>query len=388
MKAIFFNRHGGPDVLQWGDVPTPTPGPNEVLIQVKACALNHLDIWIRMGIPGISVTLPHILGADVAGVIESVGPNVSNWKPGQKVLVAPGISCGNCPHCQAGNDHLCDAYDILGQKSNGGYAEYVKVPAANLLPFPDPLTFEEAASIPLVFLTAWHMLVTNGNIQKGQTVLIHAGGSGVGIAAIQIAKLKGAHVITTVGSPEKAKKANALGADEVINYREAMGNPAKENKDFPSPLGRPFAELTAPGVAGPLMRGQGEGTEQLHQHTNFHQEVMRITNNRGVDLAVDHIGQETFEKSLMSLAKGGKLLTCGATSGRQIQFDLRTLFGRNITIHGSRMGKKKGLQDVLMHVKAGQLKPVIDSVYPLKDAPQAHTKMEERKNFGKIILTP
>lgn len=339
MKAIFFNHHGGPDVLQWGDVPTPTPGPNEVLIQVKACALNHLDIWVRMGIPGITVPLPHILGADVAGVIEAVGSSVKNWSSGQKVLVAPGISCGACPHCQAGNDHLCDTYDILGQQSNGGYAEYVKVPAANLLPFPDPLTFEEAASIPLVFLTAWHMLVTNGNIQKGQTVLIHAGGSGVGIAAIQIAKLKGAHVITTVGSPEKKKRADAL-ADEVVNYRE----------------------------------------------TDFQQDVLRRTNKRGVDLVVDHIGQETFEKSLMSLAKGGKLLTCGATSGRQIQFDLRTLFGRNITIHGSRMGKKTGLHDVMEHVKSGRLKPVIDSVYPLKDALQAHKRMEDRKNFGKIVL--
>ncbi|MBK8575130.1 MAG: zinc-binding dehydrogenase [Elusimicrobia bacterium] len=341
MKAIYFNQHGGPEVLKFGDFPTPTPGPQDVLVKVKACALNHLDIWVRMGIPGLSVHLPHILGADVAGVIESVGADVFNWKSGQKVLVAPGISCGTCAHCQTDNDHLCDKYDILGQQSNGGYAEYVKVPAANLLPFPDPLTFDEAASLPLVFLTAWHMLVTNGNVQKGQTVLIHAGGSGVGIAAIQIAKLKGAHVITTVGSPEKGKRAKALGADDMIHYRE----------------------------------------------TNFQQEVMRITNNRGVDLAVDHIGQETFEKSLLSIAKGGKLLTCGATSGRQIQFDLRTLFGRNITIHGSRMGQKKGLQDVMEHVKSGRLKPILDSVYPLKEAPQAHTRMEERKNFGKIILT-
>lgn len=341
MKAVFFNRHGGPDVLQWGDVPTPTPGPDDVLIQVKACALNHLDIWVRMGIPGISVPLPHILGADVAGFITSVGANVATWTPGQKVLVAPGISCGLCPHCHADNDHLCDKYDILGQQSNGGYAEYVKVPAANVLPYPDPLTFEEAASIPLVFLTAWHMLVTNGKIQKGQTVLIHAGGSGVGIAAIQIAKLKGAHVITTVGSIEKGKRAKALlGADEVVNYRE----------------------------------------------TDFQQDVLRRTHNRGVDLVVDHIGQETFEKSLSSIAKGGKLLTCGATSGRQIQFDLRALFGKNITIYGSRMGRKKGLNEVLAHVNAGRLKPVIDSVVPLQDAAQAQRRMEERKNFGKIIL--
>ncbi len=168
MKAVFFQEHGSASVLQYGDVPSPAPGPTDAIVKVKACALNHLDIWVRMGIPGITVLLPHILGADVAGVIETVGPHVKNWAPGQKVLVAPGISCGTCPHCQTGNDHLCDTYDILGQQSNGGYAEYVKVPASNLLPYPDPLTFEEAASIPLVFLTAWHMLVTNGNIQKGQ----------------------------------------------------------------------------------------------------------------------------------------------------------------------------------------------------------------------------
>ncbi|MBL0057598.1 MAG: zinc-binding dehydrogenase [Elusimicrobia bacterium] len=340
MKAVFFNQHGGPDVLTFGEVPAPQPGPNEVLVQVKACALNHLDIWIRMGIPGISVPLPHILGADVSGIIDSVGPNVTGWSPGQKVLVAPGISCGTCPQCLSGDDHLCDRYDILGQQSNGGYAERVKVPAANLLPFPDPLSFEEAASVPLVFLTAWHMLVTNGNIQPGQTVLIHAGGSGLGIAAIQIAKLKGAHVITTVGHPEKGKRAKALGADDVVNYRA----------------------------------------------TDFQQEVMRLTDKRGVDLVVEHIGQDTFEKSLNSIAKGGKLLTCGATSGRQIQFDLRSLFGRNIAIHGSRMGKKEGLKEVLAHVQAGRLNPVLDSVYPLKDAAQAHTRMEERKNFGKIVL--
>ncbi len=341
MKAVYFNRHGGTEVLQWGDLPAPTPGANDVIVRVKACALNHLDIWIRMGIPGISVPLPHILGADVSGIIDSVGPNVTGWNPGQKVLVAPGISCGTCPQCLSGNDHLCDKYDILGQQSNGGYAEQVRVPAANLLPFPERLSFEEAASIPLVFLTAWHMLVTNGNIQPDQTVLIHAGGSGLGIAAIQIAKLKGAHVITTVGHPEKGRRAKALGADEVVNYGE----------------------------------------------TDFQQEVLRLTNKRGVDLVVEHIGQDTFEKSLLSIAKGGKLLTCGATSGRQIQFDLRSLFGKNITIHGSRMGKKKGLHDVLEHLKAGRLKPVIDSVYPLKEAAQAHTRMEERMNFGKIVLT-
>lgn len=340
MKAVFFNRHGGPEVLQEGDVPTPTPGPDEVIVEVKACALNHLDIWIRTGIPGITVPLPHILGADVAGVIDTVGSNVKDWKPRQKVVVAPGISCGACPPCLAGNDHLCDKYDILGQQSNGGYAEYVKVPANNLLPMPDRLSFEEAASIPLTYLTAWQLLVTNGNVQPGQTVLVHAGGSGLGIACIQIAKLKGARVLTTVGTAEKGKKALALGADETIQYRD----------------------------------------------TDFQQEIMRISNKQGVDLVVDHIGQETFEKSLMSVAKGGKLLTCGATSGRQIHFDLRPLFSRNITVIGTRMGRKSALKEVLPHIQTARLTPVIDSVHPLHHAPKAHQKMESRHLFGKIVL--
>jgi NADPH:quinone reductase-like Zn-dependent oxidoreductase len=385
MNAVFFNQHGTPDVLTYGEFPTPTPGPDEVVVGVKACALNHLDIWIRMGIPGITVPLPHILGADVAGVIETVGSNVKNWKPSQKVIVAPGLSCGACTHCQGGNDHLCDKYDILGQQSNGGYADSVKVPANNLLPFPDPeerkssegfpsplgrgqgegtnpsrpLSFEEAASIPLTFLTAWQLLVTNGNVQPGQTVLVHAGGSGLGIACIQIAKLKGAHVITTVGSPEKEAFASRAFA-----HRENV-----ERTNVPRTNVRPDDVIN-------------------YRETDFQKEVLRITNNRGADLVVDHIGQETFEKSLNSVAKGGKLLTCGATSGRQIQFDLRTLFGRNITVQGTRMGRKSGLTDVLSHVEAGRLTPVIDSVYPLSDAAKAHQRMESRENFGKIVLIP
>lgn len=341
MKAVFFKRHGSLDVLEFGDFQLSEPRPQEVRVRVKACALNHLDLWLRMGIPGLSVPLPHVAGADVAGVIESVGADVAGWAPGQKVLVAPGISCGDCERCRAGDDHLCDRYDILGQISNGGYAELVTVPAANLLPFPEPLSYEEAAALPLVFLTAWHMLVTNGNVQPGQTVLVHAGGSGLGTACIQIAKLKSAKVITTVGSKEKEKRAKALGADETIAYRE----------------------------------------------NDFREETLRLTNQRGVDLVVDHIGQDTFEKSLGSLAKGGRLLTCGATSGRQIQFDLRALFGKNISVRGSRMGRKSGLNEVLAQVKAGRLKPVIDSVFPLRDAAAAQARMESRNNFGKIVLS-
>jgi NADPH:quinone reductase-like Zn-dependent oxidoreductase len=340
MKALVFRAHGGPDTLTVADVPTPEPGSSEVRVRVAACALNHLDIWVRMGIPGLTIPLPHIPGSDVAGTVDKLGDGVGGWAPGDAVVVAPGLACGTCAACRAGDDHLCDAFDILGQVHPGGAAEYVCVPAANLICRPPHLTEVEAASLPLVFLTAWHMLVTLGRVQKGETVLVHAGGSGVGIAAIQIAKLRGARVLTTVGAPAKAAPARALGADEVILYRDV----------------------------------------------NFVDEAKRLTAGRGVDAVVDTIGADTFEKGLAALAKGGRLLICGATSGRQIQFDARALFGRNITVHGSRMGTRRGLLDAMDHVHAGRLKPVVDQVFPLAQAPEAHRRMEDRRNFGKIVL--
>ncbi|HMZ26504.1 MAG TPA: zinc-binding dehydrogenase [Elusimicrobiota bacterium] len=341
MRAVWIDGHGGLDVLRVGERPRPVIGPDDVLVRVRACALNHLDIWVREGLPGLKVDFPHILGSDAAGVIEEIGDNVRGWVVGQPVLAAPGLSCGTCVYCQGGDDHLCDAYDILGQRSQGAYAEFVRVPAANLFPIPAPLTFEEAASLPLVFLTAWQMLVVNGDLRAGQTVLVHAGGSGVGIAAIQIAKAHGARVLTTVGSIEKAERAQALGADAVVFYRD----------------------------------------------TDFATRVQKETGGRGVDLVVEHIGQATFEKSLQCLTKGGRLLTCGATSGRQVQFDLRQLFGRNLTVRGSRMGRRDGLGAVLEGVRKGVLKPVVDWVFPLEDAASAHRRMEERLNFGKIVLS-
>ncbi|HRY30254.1 MAG TPA: zinc-binding dehydrogenase [Elusimicrobiota bacterium] len=341
MKAIFFKEHGGADKLIYGDRPTPRPAPHEVLLRVKACALNHLDIWVRAGIPGLPIPLPHIPGSDVAGVVEKTGALVTTVSEGDKVMVAPGLSCGECDDCLLGQDHLCSTFDILGQTHDGGCAEYIAVPAANLIPIPDPLGFEEAASFPLVFLTAWHMLVTLAKIKPGETVLVHAAGSGVGIAAIQVAKLWGARVLTTVGTDAKAAKAKALGADEVINYAK---------KDFAK-------------------------------------ETRALTDKRGVDIVVEHIGQDTFEKSVLSLARNGRLVTCGSTSGRQIQFDLRTFFSRNLTIHGSRMGTRRGLDEAVRFLAAKRLRPVVDKVFPLKKAAEAHVYMEERKNFGKIVLS-
>lgn len=342
MKAVFFRQHGGLDILESGYQPEPTPGPGEVLLRVKACALNHLDLWTRQGMPGIKIPLPHILGCDVAGEVAKLGHGVRGAKEGQRVVVAPGISCGRCRFCRQGWDSLCDDYKILGLQTNGGYAEYVKVPARNLISVSKKLTFEEWASIPLVFLTAWHMLHTRAQLKKGETVLIHAAGSGVGSAALQIAKYLGARVFTTVGSPEKIRPAKALGADEVINYRE---------KDF---------------VA----------------------EVKRLTKNRGVDVVFEHIGPETFSKSLAALSKKGRVVTCGVTSGPLVNLDLRFVFVRQLSIFGSYMGGFKEFQRVIRRVERGRFKAVVDKVFPLKEAREAQARMLERKNFGKIVLVP
>jgi len=341
MKAVFFKEHGGVDKLIYGNRPTPKPGPGEVLIRVKACALNHLDIWLRRGIPGLSLPLPHILGSDVAGVVQKISPDIHTVSVGQKVMVAPGLSCGFCPACLSGQDHLCPHFDILGQIHPGGYAQYVTVPAANLIPMPGHLSFIEAATFPLVFLTAWHMVVTLAQIRDGETILVQAGGSGVGTAAIQVAKLWKTRVITTVGSDAKARKAKALGADHVIQYRKK----------------------------------------------NFLTEVRRLTNKKGVDVVVEHVGPATFEKSFLCLANNGRMTVCGATTGAAIQLPLRSLFSRNIKIFGCRMGTRRGLVEAVSQLAAHQLKPIVDRVFPLRKAAAAHTHMEERKNFGKIVLS-
>jgi len=338
MKAVVFHEFGGVEKLRYQDFPDPKPGAGEVLVRVKACALNHLDLWQRQGLSGVN--LPHISGSDVAGVVEECGAGVTGIQKGDEVIISPGISCMKCIKCLDGDDNQCNEYNILGYRNNGGYAEYVVVPAVNVIPKPKGLSFEESASVPLVFLTAWHMLVNRGKVKPGDKVLVHAGGSGVGIAAIQIAKLFGAFVITTVGSDEKIEKAKSLGADEVINYRKQ----------------------------------------------DFEQEVKRITNKQGVDIIVEHIGPEVWEKSIRVLARNGRLVTCGATSGPSASIDLRYVFSRHLAILGSYMGRKNELLEVLKFVDAGKLKPVVHKVFPLKDAAQAQQEMLDRKNFGKIVL--
>jgi NADPH:quinone reductase-like Zn-dependent oxidoreductase len=340
MNAIVFAKHGGPHVLRYTEVADPQISPSEVLVRVRACALNHLDLWVRKGLPGISIPLPHIPGSDIAGEVAKVGEKVSRVRVGERVLLSPGISCGQCQQCLAGEDNLCRSYTLFGYMVNGGCAEYVKSPAVNVIPIPTNLTFEEAAAVPLVFLTAWHMLITRAKLKPAEDVLILAAGSGVGSAAIQIAKVTGARVIATAGSEEKALRAKELGADDVL----------------------------------------------LHNKGDFSKGVRDLTNRRGVDVVFEHIGETTWEESIRCLATGGRLVTCGATTGNNGKIDIRYLFSRSISILGSYLGSKAELYSVLELVGRGLLKPVIDTVMPLERAAEAHARLESREQFGKIVL--
>ena len=342
MKAVIFEQHGGPEVLKLAEVPDPQIKPNEVLVEVRACALNHLDVWVRGGLPGIKIPLPHILGNDVAGVVREAGELATWVKPGDEVMLQPGVSCGHCPECLAGRDNMCDEYDIIGHRRDGGYAELLAVPAVNVVPKPRSLSWPEAAALPLVTLTAWHMLVTQARVQPGEDVLVHAAGSGVGSLGIQIAKLRGARVIATASSEEKLAKARELGADETINYT----------------------------------------------HDDWPKEVRKLTGGRGVDVVFEHTGAATWPGSLVSLRKGGRLVTCGATSGFEARTDLRQVFYRHLTILGSMMGSKAELLAAMKFIESGQIRAVVDRTLPLADARTAHELMEERAQFGKLVLLP
>ncbi len=342
MKAVRFHEHGGPEVLKYEDAPEPKIQANEVLVRVKVCALNHLDVWLRMGVRAWQLQLPHIVGSDVAGEVAEAGALVTRVKKGDRVLLAPGISCGQCEMCFKGLDSACRSYTLFGVFVDGGYAEYVKSPEANVIPIPGDLSFDEAAAVPLVFITAWHMLFTRAQLKPGEEVLIIGAGSGVGSAAIQIAKLLGARVIATAGADWKLEKARALGADEVIN----------------------------------------------HTQQSIAEEVKRLTAKRGVDVVVDHVGAAVWEACFDSLATYGRLVTCGMTTGAELKFNGNALYGRQRTILGSFMGGKGELTDALKFIGQRKLKAVIDSAFPLKDAAPAQKKMESREFFGKILLHP
>jgi NADPH:quinone reductase-like Zn-dependent oxidoreductase len=340
MRAVRIHRHGGPEELVVEDAPDPAMGPTDVLVAIRAVALNHIDLWVRRGLPRLRLTFPHILGADIAGVVEAAGEAVRGIRPGDEVVLSPGVSCGQCAACTAGDDTLCETYSILGEHIPGGYAERIAVPAVNVLPKPARLSFEEAAAVPLVFLTAWNMVVTHGRITAGDTALIWGAGSGVGSAAVQIARMHGATVIATAGAPWKLERARDLGADHVID----------------------------------------------HSRQHVYEEVRNLTGRRGVDIVVDHVGAATWETSLKSLAKGGRLVTCGATTGAEAATDIRYIFARQLSIHGTWLGAKREMRQVLRHVEAGRLHPVIHTVLPLAEAARAHGIMERREHFGKIVL--
>jgi NADPH:quinone reductase-like Zn-dependent oxidoreductase len=340
MKAIIFNFHGGPEVLHYADVPDPVIRATEVLVRVRACALNHLDLWVRRGMPGIEIPLPHIPGSDIAGEIAAVGSAVWRVKVGDPVILAPGISCGQCPYCLSGADNFCRRYAIFGELVDGGCAQFVRSPEVNAIPKPERLSFEESAAVPLVFLTAWHMLVSRAKVQPGETVLVLGAGSGVGTAAIQLAKVLGARVIATASSNEKLEHALKLGADAVIH----------------------------------------------HGIKDIALEVKRITNKRGVDVVVEHVGVATWDKSIASLTAGGRLVTCGATTGYDAKLDLRYLFSKQFSLLGSKMGSKAELYSALELVQQGKLNPVIDTVFPLEECARAHERLENREQFGKIVL--
>jgi NADPH:quinone reductase-like Zn-dependent oxidoreductase len=341
MKAIVFDAHGGPEVLKFTDAPDPAIRPNDVLVRVKACALNHLDLWVRRGIPNVPIPLPHIPGSDVSGEIAQIGADVTTVRVGQKVVLAPLVSCGKCAACVAGLDNHCRQSTNLGYMIDGGCAEFVRAPEVNCLPYPENLSFEEAASIPLVFQTAWHMLLARAELQPGEDVLILGAGSGVGSAAIQIAKFFGARVIATAGTDEKLQKAKQLGADHLINHK----------------------------------------TQKIRD------EVRRITSKRGVDVVFEHVGTATWDDSFASLAPGGRLVTCGATTGYDAKVDLRFLFSRQLSLLGSYMGTKSELHSVMRLVASGRFKPIVDRIFPLAACAEAHAYLESGSQFGKVVLT-
>jgi len=340
MKAIRFHEFGGPEVLKYEDVPDPVLRKDQVLVRVKACALNHLDLFCRAGVPGVK--LPHINGSDISGDIVEVGEYITDLKPGQRVLLVPMMFDNVCRACVSGQQNFCPNFTVIGYRNDGGNCELIAVPRVNVVPIPGNLSYDEAASVPLVFLTAWHMLVARAGIKPGQTVLVLGASSGVGSAAIQICKLFNTNVITTAGDEKKLERAKQLGADFLIN----------------------------------------------HYKQSISEEVKKITAKQGVDIVFEHVGKATWGESMKSARPGGTIVTCGATTGGEISMDLRFLFTRQSSYLGSFMGTMTDFYEVMGHVFSGKLKPVVDRAFPLKDAADAHEYLAKSEMFGKVILNP
>jgi NADPH:quinone reductase-like Zn-dependent oxidoreductase len=340
LKAIGFYEHGDIDKLQLLELPRPEPGPGKVLINVKAVALNHLDLWVLEGLPGLSLEMPHVGGSDMAGVIASLGDGVTGFQVGQRVVVNPTLSCGDCEWCRQGEDSLCDQFGVIGEHSRGGMAEYAVVPARNLMLMPDDYPFAEVAAAPLVFLTAWRALITRGQVRPGEDVLILGASGGVASAAIQIGKLAGANVYAVTSSPEKMEKARALGADWTVD----------------------------------------------RTRENWSKAVYEATNRRGVDVVLENVGAATWFDSLRSAKKGGRIVTYGATSGPQPRTDIRYIFWKQLSILGTTMSTRSEFHDVMNLVWQGKLKPVIDSVFPMDEAPAAYRRLKAGAQFGKVVI--
>jgi NADPH:quinone reductase-like Zn-dependent oxidoreductase len=340
LKAAFFREHGGSEKIVYSDYRDPAPGPGEALVRVKACALNHVDMLLLDGRFPPPEGLPHVNGCEVTGTLEAAGTEVPGLRPGQRVIVFPGFSCGRCEYCLRGERTVCVRYGYLGAHRDGGYAELVKAPVANIVPLADDIGFEAGAAVPLAMLTAWHALVAQADVRPGQTVLVQAAGSGVGSAAIQIARLCGARVIATVGADDKIEFARALGAERVVNYRTQ----------------------------------------------DFVEETRAWTGKRGVDVVVEHIGGDTFERSVYALTRLGKLVTIGSHDTHWGRLDLRHVYSKNLQVIGTNLGSIVELGTVLGHVVQGRLRPVIDRAFPLADARAAVQHVLDRKNKGKVLL--
>jgi NADPH:quinone reductase-like Zn-dependent oxidoreductase len=346
VKATVFHTHGGPDVLSYEEIARPKVGPSDVLVDVKAVALNHLDLFVRGGIPGLSLEMPHILGSDISGVVAEKGANVpDDIEIGQKVIVDPGMSCGTCEFCVKGEESLCASYGILGEHHRGGYAEFISLDHQKIIKVPDSsgLDFIHSAAVPLTLMTAWRMLISKAKIRPGEDFLIIGIGGGVALAALQIAKAAGARVIVTSSSDEKLEKAKTLGADMGINHVS---------------------------------------------DSEYHKVIMKMTGGRGVDVVLDSVGAATWAKSLKSLRKGGRLVTCGATSGPLAETNINLVFWKQLEILGSTMASRSELREALKLVWDGRIRPIVDSVYPLSEARTAHEVLERGEQFGKIVLQP
>jgi NADPH:quinone reductase-like Zn-dependent oxidoreductase len=340
VKALYFEEHGGTDKLLFGERPEPVPGSGEVRVRLKTAALNHLDLFVLQGIPGIPIELPHIGGADGAGIVDAIGDRVEGIEEGAEVIFDPGLSCGRCEYCVAGEQSLCIRFGVLGEHSDGTLAEAVVVAAESLALRPSHLSWEESAALGLAHLTAWRMLINRGGLRPGETVLIHGIGSGVSMACLQLAKLVGARVIATSRSEEKLRRAVELGADEVL----------------------PADDQVARSVRG-------------------------LTGKRGADVVVDAVGEATWMQSLKAAAKGGRIVTCGATSGPNPAEEIRLIFWNQLSIIGSTMGSRRDWRQLVAVVETHRLKPVIDTVLPLAEGRTAYERMEQAKQFAKIVLS-